>query len=206
MTNYVFKAGRKNLAPLLLLHSTGGDEHQLLEIAEMIAPHHPILSIRGRVNEQGSNRYFKLCGLGGFTKENFDLDALDEETNWLTSEVQSLAQKHNLDVQKMIALGYSNGANVALNMFLKGKFNFDKIIAFHGMQLEEFEEAIQLDKKQVFLTYAANDRIVPRENFGDLKGDLEDSGCQIEIFESSLGHQLTQEEVMAAKKWLAKAD
>ena len=45
----------------------------------------------------------------------------------------------------MIALGYSNGANVALNMFLKGKFNFDKIIAFHGMQLEEFEEAIQLD-------------------------------------------------------------
>lgn len=45
MTNYFFKAGRKDLAPLLLLHSTGGDEHQLLEIAEMIAPHHPILSI-----------------------------------------------------------------------------------------------------------------------------------------------------------------
>ena len=51
----------------------------------MIAPSHPILSIRGRINEQGVNRYFKLRGLGGFTKENFDLDSLDEETNWLTS-------------------------------------------------------------------------------------------------------------------------
>ena len=60
MTDYVFKAGRKDLAPLLLLHSTGGDEHQLVEIAEMIAPSHPILSIRGRINEQGVNRYFKL--------------------------------------------------------------------------------------------------------------------------------------------------
>ncbi|MDD0266229.1 hypothetical protein PSY27_23675, partial [Shigella flexneri] len=70
----------------------------------------------------GSNRYFKLRGLGGFTKENFDLDSLDEETNWLTSEVQSLAQKHDLDVQKMIALGYSNGANVALNFPLRNIF------------------------------------------------------------------------------------
>ena len=43
MTNYVFKAGNNNLAPLLLLHSTGGDEHQLLAIADQIAPTHPIL-------------------------------------------------------------------------------------------------------------------------------------------------------------------
>ena len=204
MTDYVFKAGRKDLAPLLLLHSTGGDEHQLVEIAEMIAPSHPILSIRGRINEQGVNRYFKLRGLGGFTKENFDLESLDEETDWLTDEVSLLAEKHDLDVHKMIAIGYSNGANVALNMFLRGKINFDKIIAFHGMQLEDFEQTVQLDDKHVFLSYAPNDMIVPQKYFGDLKGDLEDSGCQLEIYESSLGHQLTQEEVLAAKKWLTE--
>lgn len=49
-----------------------------------------------------------------------------------------------------------------------------------------------------------NDMIVPQKNFGDLKGDLEDSGCQLEIYESSLGHQLTQEEVLAANKWLTE--
>lgn len=80
----------------MLLHSTGGDEHQLVEIAEMIAPSHPILSIRGRINEQGVNRYFKLRGLGGFTKENFDLESLDEETDWLTDEVSLLAENMTL--------------------------------------------------------------------------------------------------------------
>ena len=73
MTNYVFKAGNKDLASLLLLHSTGGDEHQLLAIADQIAPNHLILSIRGRINQQGSNRYFKLRGVGGFTKSNLIL-------------------------------------------------------------------------------------------------------------------------------------
>ena len=84
------------------------------------------------------------------------------------------------------------------------KINFDKIIAFHGMQLEDFEQTVQLDDKHVFLSYAPNDMIVPQKNFGDLKGDLEDSGCQLEIYESSLGHQLTQEEVLAANKWLTE--
>lgn len=54
-------------------------------------------------------------------------------------------------------------------MFLRGKINFDKIIAFHGMQLEDFEQTVQLDDKHVFLSYAPNDMIVPQKNFGDLK-------------------------------------
>src|SRR5574337_604884 len=93
MTNYVFKAGNNNLAPLLLLHSTGGDEHQLLAIADQIAPTHPILSIRGRINQQGSNRYFKLHGSGGFTKANFDLESLNEESSWLADEIVRLDRK-----------------------------------------------------------------------------------------------------------------
>ncbi|MCJ1977493.1 alpha/beta hydrolase [Lactococcus paracarnosus] len=204
MTNYVFKAGNKDLAPLLLLHSTGGDEQQLLAIADQIAPAHPILSIRGRINQQGSNRYFKLHGMGGFTKENFDLDSLNEESNWLANEIQRLAKKHEIKLQNMIALGYSNGANVALNMLLKKICPFDKVIAFHGMQLETIPQPHQVGQAKVFLSYAKNDPIIPENEFALLKADLTRFGCQVDSFETTSGHQLTQEEVLAAKNWLDK--
>ncbi len=73
-----------------------------------------------------------------------------------------------------------------------------------GCNWKTLNRTVQFDDKHVFLSYAPNDMIVPQKNFGDLKGDLEDSGCQLEIYESSLGHQLTQEEVLAAKKWLTE--
>ena len=204
MTNYVFKAGNKDLAPLLLLHSTGGDEQQLLAIADQIAPAHPILSIRGRINQQGSNRYFKLHGMGGFTKENFDLDSLNEESNWLADEIVRLAKKNEIKLQNMIALGYSNGANVALNMLLKKICPFDKVIAFHGMQLETIPQPHQVGQAKVFLSYAKNDPIIPENEFALLKADLTRFGCQVDSFETTSGHQLTQEEVLAAKNWLDK--
>lgn len=204
MPNYIFKAGREDLAPLLLLHSTGGDEHQLLAIADIIAPSHPILSIRGRINQQGSNRYFKLRGPGGFTKANFDLDSLAEESRWLADEIKILTIKHEIKLQNMIALGYSNGANVALSMLLKGICQFDKVIAFHGMQLEPISQPHQVDQTKVFLSYAKNDPMIPENEFALLKTDLERAGCQIDSFESTSGHQLIQEEVLAAKIWLDK--
>lgn len=206
MTNYVFKAGNNNLAPLLLLHSTGGDEHQLLAIADQIAPTHPILSIRGRINQQGSNRYFKLRGSGGFTKANFDLDSLNEESSWLADEIVRLAKKHEIKLQNMIALGYSNGANVAINMLLKGTYQFDKVISFHGMQLETIPQPQQVGQAKIFLSYAKNDPIIPENEFALLKADLERSGCQVASFETTSGHQLTQEEVTAAKNWLVQTN
>src|SRR5574340_525880 len=104
----------------------------------------------------------------------------------------------------MIALGYSNGANVALNMLLKGICQFDKVIAFHGMQLETISQVHQVDQTNLFLSYAKNDPIVPENEFTLLKADLETSGCQVTSFETTSGHQLTQDEIMAAKNWLDK--
>lgn len=202
MTDYIFKAGNPLLAPILLLHSTGGDEHQLLPIAERIAPGHPVLSIRGRVNDNGINRYFKLRHAGGFTQDNFDLDSLALESQWLADEILVLAEKYSLDATRFIAIGYSNGANIALYMTLKGIFNFDKVIALHGMQLTEINHPVSTDNKRIFLTYASNDPIVSERNFNALIQNLETASCQNEIFNCTYGHQLTEDELVAAKKWL----
>lgn len=204
MTDYIFKEGNPELAPVLLLHSTGGDEAQLLPIAEELAPNHSVLSIRGRISENGVNRYFRLKG-PGFTKDSFDLESLDKETAWLAEEIKRLATQHQLDADQFIVIGYSNGANVALYMRLAGIFDFAKIIAFHGMQLREIGAPVQNDRTKVFLSHADNDPIVPTASFEPLVEELEKAGCSLEIFKSTHGHQLTQEELMTAKNWLENA-
>lgn len=201
---HIYKAGDPSLAPILLLHSTGGDEHQLLPIAEIVAPNHPVLSIRGRISENGVNRYFRLKGQG-FTKENFDLESLELESKWLAGEIKRLADEYGLDSSKFVALGYSNGANIALHMTLTGDFKFDRVIAFHGMQITEIENPALAEKK-IFLSHAPNDPIVPIDNFNALVKNLELSSCQNEIFQCRYGHQLTEEEIQAAKTWLAETN
>lgn len=202
MTNYIFKPGDKNLTPVLVLHSTGGDEKQLIPLAEDLFPNHPLLSIRGRVSEQGINRYFKLKG-PGFTKENFDLESLSQESQWLAAEVVRLGEEYELDLSKLAVIGYSNGANVALYMQLKGLIQFDRVLAFHAMQLTDVDTPVIADESKIFLTYADNDPIVTRANLEELSSDLQKTECELEVFKASFGHQLSNEELVAAKKWLA---
>lgn len=202
MTNYIFKPGDKDLTPVLVLHSTGGDEKQLIPLAEDLFPNHPLLSIRGRVSEQGINRYFKLKG-PGFTKENFDLESLNQESQWLAAEVVRLGEEYELDLSKLAVIGYSNGANVALYMQLKGLIQFDRVLAFHAMQLTDVDTPVIADESKIFLTHADNDPIVTRANLEELSSDLQKTECELEVFKASFGHQLSNEELVAAKKWLA---
>ncbi|MCH1723653.1 alpha/beta hydrolase [Lactococcus formosensis] len=202
MTNYIFKPGDKNLTPVLVLHSTGGDEKQLIPLAEDLFPNHPLLSIRGRVSDQGINRYFKLKG-PGFTKENFDLESLSQESQWLAAEVVRLGEEYELDLSKLAVIGYSNGANVALYMQLKGLIQFDRVLAFHAMQLTDVDTPVIADESKIFLTHADNDPIVTRANLEELSSDLQKTECELEVFKASFGHQLSNEELVAAKKWLA---
>ncbi|MQW22170.1 MULTISPECIES: alpha/beta hydrolase [unclassified Lactococcus] len=202
MADFYIETGNKKLAPVLLLHSTGGDEFQLLPIARQLFENHPLIAIRGRISEQGINRYFKLKG-PAFTKENFDLASLAEESDWLISKINQLLNEYELDGSQLIALGYSNGANVALNMQQKGLVSFDKIIAFHAMQLEDLVPISMPNPPKIWLSHADNDSIVSKDNFDALTENLSLSGCQLEIYKSQAGHQLTASEIAAVQAWMA---
>ena len=111
--NYAFVKGDPTVSPLLLLHGQGGDENDLLPIGKYLSPNSPMLSIRGRVQEQGMNRYFKHTENGGF-----DLNDLEQETTWLFSVLNDLCRKFDIDYERFIVIGYSNGANVAARALL----------------------------------------------------------------------------------------
>src|SRR4051812_42568663 len=98
---------------LLLLHGTGGDENDLLPLASMIAPGAAVLSPRGNVQEQGANRFFRRLAEGVF-----DLEDLRRRTDELADFVREAVEQYELDAREVIAVGFSNGANIAASMLL----------------------------------------------------------------------------------------
>lgn len=194
---HLFRAGNQDLAPILLLHGTGGDETELIGLAELVAPDHPVLAIRGRVNENGMNRYFNRFALG-----DFDLESLEEESTWLLAEIRRLAAHYQLDLTKMIVMGYSNGANIGLHIYMSRSTDFAGVVGLHAMQLTSVTDDLQnLTGQRVFLSFGEHDQIVSENNFNQLKENLERSGCQLTIFQNAGGHHLTQTEVNAVKEW-----
>src|SRR6185437_16804813 len=91
--------------PLLLLHGSGGDEHDLIPLAERIAPGHALLSPRGKISEDGITRFFRRDRDGVW-----DLDDLQNRTVELAGFLQRSRAVYRLG--KPVALGYSNGANI----------------------------------------------------------------------------------------------
>ena len=104
---------RLEAPPLLLLHGTGGDENDLLPLGEAIAPGAPLLSVRGQVLEHGMPRFFRRLAEGVF-----DLADLRQRTHDLAAFVAAASAAYGFDPQRVIAVGYSNGANIAASLLL----------------------------------------------------------------------------------------
>src|SRR5205814_6805513 len=99
--------------PLLLLHGTGGNESDLLPLGEMIAPGAALLSPRGQVLEHGMPRFFRR-----FAEGVFDVEDLKARTNELAQFIDSAAEHYGLSKRHLVAVGYSNGANIAASLIL----------------------------------------------------------------------------------------
>jgi len=112
----------------LLLHGTGGDEHDLLSLAQYINPSYNVLSVRGEVQEHGMNRFFKRLAEGIFDEED-----LVFRTQQLRGFVNLKAIEYGFDCSKVISLGYSNGANIAASILFHYQDAFEKAILLHPM-------------------------------------------------------------------------
>ena len=132
---YIYKsAGNPEASTLLLLHGTGGNENDLVPLAKNFGDNFNILSLRGNVQEQGMPRFFKRLGMGVF-----DEDDLKFRTDEMVSYIKEIALKEGFDITKLIALGYSNGANIAgatliiYPDFLWGAILFRPMLPFQQM-------------------------------------------------------------------------
>ncbi|UOY91219.1 alpha/beta hydrolase [Ectobacillus sp. JY-23] len=197
---HIYKQGADTTAPtLLLLHGTGGTETDLLPLANLIAPSYSILSVRGNVLENGMPRFFRRLAEGVFDEED-----LVFRTKELHDFLDEAAQKYGFDRNNMIAIGYSNGANIAGSLLFHYQNALKSAILHHPMVPRRGIPLPDLTGTPVFISAGTNDPICPPQETTELEALLTAAGASVHVHWESFGHQLTRSEVEAAKTWLQK--
>ena len=194
---HIFQQGLKTTSPtFLLLHGTGGTERDLLPLAAHIDPSASVLSVRGNVLENGMPRFFKRLSEGVF-----DMEDLKFRTKELYDFIDQAAKEHGFDRSNVIAIGYSNGANIAGNLLFSYANALKGAILHHPMVPNRETELPDLTGTPVFIAAGTNDPICPAEESTDLEALLHSAGANVQLHWENHGHQLTMSEVEAAKAW-----
>jgi predicted esterase len=192
-----FEAGTPGLPTLLLLHGTGGDENDLLDLGRRLAPGAALLSPRGKVLENGLARFFRRIAEGVF-----DLEDLKFRTGELADFVAAAAVKYGLDEARVTAVGYSNGANIAAALLLLRPATLRAAVLFHAMVPLIPEALPDLGGRRVFLAAGKADRLIPPRETERLAELLKSAGAAVTLFWQPGGHGLAREEIEAAAEWL----
>lgn len=194
---HIFNKGKNEKKPtLLLLHGTGGNELDLLPLAGRIDDEASVLSVRGNVLENGMPRFFRRLAEGVF-----DIEDLIFRTKELNDFLDEAAAKYEFDRNNVIAVGYSNGANIAASLLfhyqdaLKGAILHHPMVPLRGIELPD------LSGKSVFIAAGTNDPICPPAESEELQSLLEKANAKVELHWEDRGHQLTLQEVEAAAEW-----
>ena len=200
MMNHIFKAGTNPNKPvLLLLHGTGGNENDLVPLADIVDSEASVLSVRGNVLENGMPRFFKRLAEGVFDEE--DLIFRTEELNQFLDDA---SKQYNFDRRNIVAIGYSNGANIAASLLFHYGHALKGAILHHPMVPRRGIELPDLQSVKVFIAAGTNDPICPQQESVELQQLMETAGAAVDVHWENRGHQLTMNEVQAAKEWYEK--
>jgi phospholipase/carboxylesterase len=196
---HIFKQGTDRAAPvLLLLHGTGGTENDLLPLAERIAPESSVLSVRGNVLENGMPRYFRRLAEGVFDEED-----LIYRTKELHDFINESAEKYGFDRHHVVAIGYSNGANIAGSLLFHYQGTLKGAILHHPMVPRRGVKLPDLTDLPVFIAAGDNDPICLPQETEELSSLLKEAGAEVTVHWEKFGHRLTSSEVEAAALWYA---
>jgi phospholipase/carboxylesterase len=192
---HVFIKGT-NEKTLLLLHGTGGTENDLLGLAKEIDSEASVLSVRGNVLENGMPRFFRRIADGVF-----DMEDLRFRTNELYDFVNEAAKKYEFDRSNVIAIGYSNGANIAAALMYYKENALYGALLHHPMVPDHEATLPNLSGVNVWIGAGHNDMMCPPEESNKLNAMLTEAGASVHVDWFNYGHQLTMPEVDAAKAW-----
>lgn len=198
---YIYQpSGDKAAYTLLLLHGTGGDEQDLLPLAPNFGKGLNVLSLRGNVSEGGMPRFFKRLGMGVFDEQD-----LSFRTHELVDFVQTLAGKEAFDPTKIIALGYSNGANIIGSIltlypaFLKGAILYRPMQPFRSPAA--FSNTLHTP---VFASNGASDPTINPADTERYRTLLQDAGYDLSAYTFNTGHNLSHEDLNQSIAWFHK--
>lgn len=185
---------------LLLLHGTGGDEEDLMPIGQYLAPGAALLGVRGKVLENGMPRFFRRLEEGVF--DEADLVA---RTHELARFVEEAVRTYGLNPDRMVAVGYSNGANIAASMLLLEPNILSSAVLFRAMVPLEPDVLPDLNGKPIVMQSGRQDGIIPPDNSERLATLLRQAGADVTINWQNTGHGLTNADLATAKTWMQKS-
>lgn len=192
---HIYLQGSKDVT-FLLLHGTGGTEEDLVGLAREIDAEANILSVRGNVLENGMPRFFRRLSEGVF-----DMEDLRFRTDELYNFIEEAAAEYGFNREKVVAIGYSNGANIAANLLFRHAGSLRGVILHHPMVPDREAIIPNLANVDVWIGAGINDFMCSKEESMELESLLKDAGANVETAWFSFGHQLTMQEVQEAKAW-----
>ncbi|MDR6999857.1 alpha/beta hydrolase [Neobacillus niacini] len=197
---HIFNKGQDPTKPtFLLLHGTGGNELDLLPLAGRIDEEASVLSVRGNVLENGMPRFFRRLAEGVFDEKD-----LVFRTKELNEFLDKAAEKYGFDRDNIIAIGYSNGANIAASLLFHYQNALKGAILHHPMVPRKGIDLPDLSGKNVFIAAGTNDPICSPMESAELESLLKNANAKVELHWENRGHQLTAQEVEAAASWYRK--
>ena len=196
-----YQPGASPASPtLLLLHGTGGNEQDLVPLAQDLLPGAGVLSPRGKVLEQGMARFFRRLAEGVF-----DLEDLRLRTAELADFVTAAADHYRFDRTRVIAVGFSNGANIAGSLLLLRPEVLHRAVLFRAMVPLVPDPLPSIPRTPVLVANGRVDPIVPVAETERLAALLRAAGAEVTLVWQPAGHQLTQADVVRARDWLASS-
>ena len=192
---FKYRLVRKSERTLLLLHGTGGNEEEIIPLGEAIDPRATLLSVRGKVLENGMPRYFRRLAEGVF-----DIDDLKFRTNELADFISNVKTQNKLG--KVVAVGYSNGANIAASILLLRPEVLTGAVLFRAMVPLMPDPLPNLGDRSVLISNGSYDSIIPEAQGRKLAEILRKSGAKVALRFQESDHQLVQEDISDAREWL----
>lgn len=196
---HLFNKGSNDYT-LLLLHGTGGDESDLLPIANIIDNEANVLSVRGNIQENGMNRFFRRLSPGVF-----DLEDLDYRSKELYDFINEASIKYGFNRSKVIAIGYSNGANIASNMVMTIKDAFVGAILLRPMMPRSDKDFVNNDRTKVLIVAGTFDSICPPSEAKELAEHLTSKNNEVKLAWINANHRLTYDELFIVRDWYHKS-
>jgi predicted esterase len=183
---------------LLLLHGTGGDERDLLPLAQGFGAGVNVLSVRGNVSEGGMPRFFRRLGMGVF-----DEDDVRFRTHELAAFLEQVSKKEGFDATQIVAVGYSNGANIAGSLLLLYPELLAGAVLWRPMQplMRDVPRAQTTRRSPVFFNPGSRDPTVDPAATERYAALLSAAGFQLTRQDTPTGHNLTQADADAGIAW-----
>jgi predicted esterase len=200
--HHVFEAGTDPAAPpLLLLHGTGGSEYDLIRLGRTISPGSALISPRGDVSEGGALRFFARLGEGVF-----DPQEITRRTQALADFLIAATSHYKIDPLRLIAIGFSNGANIAATLLLLRPETLGGGALFRPMVvLDQAATPGSLAGRRVLVCNGTMDPLVAPDEPARLAALLRAGGADVKVQSIPASHALTPQDVAAAQSWLQEA-